>query len=120
MEGIFRKSLEVVLGTAREHKSTLLNVLEPFLRDPTVGWARSGKAQRDANDPPHRENCTPDPTATLETISQRLEGTYTSADIFEETGFDLGSAPIVLVSMSFILEGGGDLNRFHGSTTGRR
>ena len=30
----------------RDNKETLLSVLEPFLRDPTVAWGRSGRAQR--------------------------------------------------------------------------
>jgi hypothetical protein len=28
------------------NRETLLSVLEPFLQDPTVGWDRSGRAQR--------------------------------------------------------------------------
>ncbi|KAJ1446296.1 hypothetical protein M885DRAFT_625382 [Pelagophyceae sp. CCMP2097] len=90
IEGLFRRSLEVVLATAREqprHRTTLLNVLEPFLRDPTVGWTRSGKAQRDdgagkagRRAPPAAEAAKGrrdgDPNATLETVSQRLEGIY--------------------------------------------
>ena len=38
VEGGFRRSLEVSLHCLRDHRETLLNVLEPFLRDPTVGW----------------------------------------------------------------------------------
>lgn len=49
VDGCFRRSLESVLATLRDNKETLLNVLEPFLRDPTVGWTRLGKAQ-DARD----------------------------------------------------------------------
>ncbi|KAJ8600823.1 hypothetical protein CTAYLR_006427 [Chrysophaeum taylorii] len=49
VNGCFRRSLESALATLRDHKETLLNVLEPFLRDPTVGWTRLGKAQDEAN-----------------------------------------------------------------------
>ncbi|EGB10647.1 hypothetical protein AURANDRAFT_36497 [Aureococcus anophagefferens] len=56
VEGCFRRSLEVGLHTLRHHRETLLNVLEPFIRDPTVGWSRTGKAQRDGgpDEPPDR------------------------------------------------------------------
>ena len=46
IEGCYRNTLEIVLGILREHKDTLLSILEPFLRDPTVCWSRSGRAQR--------------------------------------------------------------------------
>lgn len=43
-EGPFRRVMEVTLTVLREHRLTLLSVLEPFLADPTVGWdhMRSG------------------------------------------------------------------------------
>lgn len=50
VNGCFRRSLEGALGTLRENKETLLNVLEPFLRDPTVGWTRLGKAQDESGE----------------------------------------------------------------------
>ena len=34
------------MSLLRENKDTLMSVLEPFLRDPTVAWSRSGRAQR--------------------------------------------------------------------------
>lgn len=37
--------MEVCLSLLRENKDTLLGVLEPFIRDPTVCWDRQGKAQ---------------------------------------------------------------------------
>lgn len=46
VEGCYRRSLEVCLEVLRDNKETLLSVLEPFLRDPTVAWGRSGRAQR--------------------------------------------------------------------------
>ena len=30
----------------RDNQDLLLSILEPFLRDPTVSWGRSGRAQR--------------------------------------------------------------------------
>ena len=46
VEGTYRRTLEVTMGLLRENKETLLSVLEPFLRDPTVAWSRSGRAQK--------------------------------------------------------------------------
>jgi len=46
-EGIFRKVMEVVCGVLRDNQETLCSVLEPFLQDPTVGWDRTGRAQKD-------------------------------------------------------------------------
>ena len=39
------------MGVLRQNRDTLLSVLEPFLRDPTVSWHRSGRAQRLDHDP---------------------------------------------------------------------
>jgi hypothetical protein len=50
IEGMFRQSLEISLKVLRDNRETLLNVLEPFLRDPTVAWSRSGRAQRTTTD----------------------------------------------------------------------
>jgi len=57
-EGPYRRVMEVTLAVLREHRLTLLSVLEPFLTDPTVGWdhMRSG---------PH-----------LPIIDERLRGIY--------------------------------------------
>ena len=46
VEGAFRKTLEVCMTVLRQNRDTLLSVLEPFLRDPSVSWNRSGRAQR--------------------------------------------------------------------------
>lgn len=42
-EGSFRRVMEVTLTVLREHRLTLLSVLEPFLSDPTVGWEHASK-----------------------------------------------------------------------------
>lgn len=34
------------MSLLRQNKDTLMGVLEPFIRDPTVSWGRSGRAQR--------------------------------------------------------------------------
>ena len=70
------------MAVLRGHRETLLNVLEPFLRDPTVGWTRLGKAQRDddargtAANANVNANDREDPAKTLRVIEQRLSGVY--------------------------------------------
>ena len=46
IEGLYRCSMESCLSLMRSNKDTLLSIIEPFLRDPTVNWSRSGRAQR--------------------------------------------------------------------------
>eukprot|EP01038_Epipyxis_sp_PR26KG_P009200 gene9200-12410_t len=46
IEGVFKLSMEQTLRVLRDHKDALLSILEPFLRDPTVVWSRSGRQQR--------------------------------------------------------------------------
>lgn len=46
VEGTFRRTMEVTMSLLRDNRDTLMSVLEPFLRDPTVSWSRSGRAQR--------------------------------------------------------------------------
>jgi len=88
VDGTFRTALHATLDILRNNKATLLNVLEPFLRDPTVGWTRLGKAQRDddntgttgrkraRDDLPARRTQREDPHKTLATIAGRLSGIY--------------------------------------------
>ena len=86
-EGTCRRTMEVCLQLLRNHKDTLIGVLEPFIRDPTVAWGRGGRAQQ-------RDNITAGSTATggmnsgfqdtenkdaedaLANISGRLSGVY--------------------------------------------
>lgn len=46
IEGIFRMTMDHCMTVMRSHKELLLSVLEPFIRDPTVAWSRSGRAQQ--------------------------------------------------------------------------
>ena len=77
VDGAFRTSLQLTLGCLRDHKETLLHVLEPFLRDTTVAWERPGKAQID-DEPPtkRRRGEKQDAAATLRVVSRRLDGIY--------------------------------------------
>jgi serine/threonine-protein kinase ATR len=82
VEGTFRRTMEVVMSLLRENRDTLLAVIEPFLRDPTVAWGRAGKAQRGeivaaqkiGKDVPNMENA--DAKEALSKISGRLKGVY--------------------------------------------
>lgn len=87
-EGTYRRTMEVCLHLLRSHKDTLIGVLEPFIRDPTVAWGRGGRAQQ-------RENITgatstgmnsgfqdtenKDAEDALRNISERLSGVYNLA-----------------------------------------
>ena len=89
-EETFKKTMAVTLSLLRDHEDTLLSVLEPFLRDPTVSWAREGRAQRNpgvvgstsANRGQvtgFQDNENKDALAALQTISERLSGVYNLA-----------------------------------------
>ena len=73
--------MEVCISLLRENKDTLLGVLEPFIRDPTVSWGRSGRAQRPDN--PNKiisgaiqDNDNADAKEALLKITERLNGIY--------------------------------------------
>jgi phosphatidylinositol kinase/protein kinase (PI-3 family) len=81
VEGVFRCSMELCLSVLREHKDVCLSILEPFLRDPTVAWKRSGRAQRVEGSSSARtvgvqEQENTEAKAALSTISERLSGVY--------------------------------------------
>lgn len=88
VEGTYRRTLEVTLSVLRENKDTLLSVLEPFLRDPTVSWGRSGRAQRSmeasaaassittTGGKAGRDHENKEANEMLMKISQRLDGVY--------------------------------------------
>jgi len=87
VEGSFRRTMEVSMTVLRENRDTLLSVLEPFLRDPTVAWGRSGHAQRSesahvVNDSTHQGYADIENTEAkeaLDKISGRLRGVYNLA-----------------------------------------
>jgi len=88
VEGAYRRTMEACFTLLRDNKETLMAVLEPFLRDPTVAWGRGGRAQRAEHIatgsnhrggaamqlPEHTENA--DAKEALEKISGRLTGVY--------------------------------------------
>ena len=69
------------MNLLRENKDTLLGVLEPFIRDPTVSWGRSGRAQRTENankisTGAIQDNDNTDAKEALLKITERLNGIY--------------------------------------------
>jgi serine/threonine-protein kinase ATR len=83
VEGTYRRSMEVCMNLLRENKSVLLSVVEPFIRDPTVSWGRSGRAQRNndvdmsgAKQVAIHDVENKDAEQALRKISQRLSGVY--------------------------------------------
>jgi phosphatidylinositol kinase/protein kinase (PI-3 family) len=60
----------------RENQETLISVLEPFLRDPTVGWDRQGKAQQATAQQVRSSSDIFDPRDVLVTVRERLRGVY--------------------------------------------
>lgn len=45
-EGTYRGGLTSAMTTLREHRETLLSVLEPFLKDPVINWKRQRSQQK--------------------------------------------------------------------------
>ena len=66
----------------RSNKDTLLSVLEPFLRDPTVNWGRIGRTQQHQSLKPSAAKPSVNETDNLEAeelllkITLRLDGVY--------------------------------------------
>lgn len=98
IQGGYQINMEICMTILRENKETLMSVLEPFLRDPTVAWLRSGRAahQRshassiaESNDGrgsvlhfQDHENA--EAKETLNKISARLSGVYNISHPFAE------------------------------------
>lgn len=94
IEGCYRKTLELTLQILRDHKDILLAVLEPFLRDPTVAWGRSGRAQRQQDSSSNantnkqnvnvHDNENKEAKEMLNKISERLQGVYNLTHPYRE------------------------------------
>lgn len=83
-EGIYRRTMEVCLSLLRNNKDTLIGVLEPFIRDPTVAWGRGGRAQQregmisstSSGSNMFQDTENKDAEDALMNISERLSGVY--------------------------------------------
>ncbi|KAJ1736119.1 hypothetical protein LPJ61_000169 [Coemansia biformis] len=73
-EGAFRKTCELTLGLLREHRDTLMSVLESFLHDPLVEWSRratrSNRAGKEATAGQPNEQA----ARCLSNIRKKLQG----------------------------------------------
>ena len=69
------------MSLLRQNKDTLMGVLEPFIRDPTVSWGRAGRAQRTESVTKGpigaiQDNDNTDAKEALLKIMERLNGVY--------------------------------------------
>jgi len=68
VEGVYRRTFETTLGVLREHRDIFLSVMDTFVHDPLVDWAK--KKERDTSEV---EN--PQARDWLRTMEGRLRGT---------------------------------------------
>lgn len=73
IEGVFRRSCEATLSVLRGHRGTILSVMDTFVHDPLVEWARDEKKLRTAGAVAETEN--PQAKDAMATIEGRLKGT---------------------------------------------
>ncbi|WVZ78438.1 hypothetical protein U9M48_026147, partial [Paspalum notatum var. saurae] len=66
-EGVFLKVCEITLSVLRNHKETLMTVLETFIHDPLVEWTKSNKSGGGEVQNPHAQRA-------ITNIKARLEG----------------------------------------------
>lgn len=73
VEGVYRHSFENTLSILRKHRGNILSIMDTFVHDPLVDWAKSeekrgsSRADKEADNPQARD--------WLDTISGRLQGT---------------------------------------------
>ncbi|KAI3426356.1 hypothetical protein D9Q98_008728 [Chlorella vulgaris] len=72
VEGVFRRVCEITLSVLRQHKGSILSVMDTFVHDPLVDWARqqsgAGRSSDEGTDNPYAKDA-------LATIEGRLKGT---------------------------------------------
>jgi serine/threonine-protein kinase ATR len=76
VEGVFRRSCETTLSVLRKHCGTILSVMDTFVHDPLVEWARDEKKLRNVaatSGVAEAEN--PQAKDAMATIEGRLKGT---------------------------------------------
>ncbi|XP_075094243.1 serine/threonine-protein kinase ATR-like isoform X1 [Nicotiana tabacum] len=66
-EGIFLRVCEITLSVLREHRETLMSVLETFIHDPLVEWTKSHKSSGVEVQNPHAQRA-------ISNIEARLQG----------------------------------------------
>ncbi|ODO06790.1 hypothetical protein I350_04149 [Cryptococcus amylolentus CBS 6273] len=78
VEGVYRKAAEITLDILRSNSDSLMSVLEAFVHDPLVEWARSGRgkksAEKDVRDIRHSAD------RNLRPIKRKLRGIMKEKD----------------------------------------
>ena len=72
VDGVFRASFDMTLSILRRNKGSVLSVVEGFVHDPLVDWARSESRRASSGD---KEACNAQARDWLATIEGRLDGT---------------------------------------------
>jgi serine/threonine-protein kinase ATR len=77
VEGVYRRSCETTLSVLRKHYGTILSVMDTFVHDPLVEWARDEKKLRNvaATSGAAAEAENPQAKDAMATIEGRLKGT---------------------------------------------
>jgi serine/threonine-protein kinase ATR len=77
VEGVYRRSCETTLSVLRKHCGTILSVMDTFVHDPLVEWARDEKKLRNiaASTSGVAEAENPQAKDAMATIEGRLKGT---------------------------------------------
>ena len=93
------------MSLLRQNKDTLMGVLEPFIRDPTVSWGRAGRAQRTESVTKGpigaiQDNDNTDAKEALLKILERLNGVY---NLCHPSGEDVAVSLLLFSSPFFYL-----------------
>ena len=73
IEGVFRRTCEATMSVLRLHRGTIISVMDTFIHDPLVEWARDERKLRTAGALAEPEN--PQAKDAMATIEGRLKGT---------------------------------------------
>lgn len=73
IEGVYRNSFENTLSVLRSHKENILSIMDTFVHDPLVDWAKSEERRGGSSGDQEPDN--PQARDWLATIRGRLQGT---------------------------------------------
>jgi serine/threonine-protein kinase ATR len=73
VEGVYRNSFENTLAILRKHRGNILSIMDTFVHDPLVDWAKSEERRSTSSGDKEADN--PQARDWLDTISGRLQGT---------------------------------------------
>jgi serine/threonine-protein kinase ATR len=77
-DGVYSGSLKAAMSTLRDHRDTLLSVLEPFINDPVIDWKRYRSQQKGPENvaASTQERQTKEAKRSINVIDERLKGIY--------------------------------------------